>query len=175
MLGTSCVGSGDDGGRVVGRGRRPREGFKEIAADGVVRDCGKSIRGIPHHSIHKPQTVLWHTIVCYKLCSDILTVMITGKVLRESAFSKKCVTCTDMPWFIIWNAGHISRLTDLCVSLISITYSLLTGVHVYVAVPCRNWYITWSFICLWLALSVNILLACNKYKIYDCIQINVDN
>ena len=63
MLATSCLGVSDDGGRVVER-RGGREG-REGAGGGVVPDCNKSIRGIPHHSNHKPQTVLWHTIVCY--------------------------------------------------------------------------------------------------------------
>ena len=44
MLGTSCSGKGDDGGRVVRRGGR------EGAGGGVVPDCEVSIRGIPHHS-----------------------------------------------------------------------------------------------------------------------------
>ena len=54
--GASCLVGGDDGGRVVGRGGG-REG-REGAGGGVVPDCDKSTRGIPHHSNHKPQTVL---------------------------------------------------------------------------------------------------------------------
>ena len=57
VLGTSCLGEDDDGGRVVGRGGGGKEG-REGAGGGVVPDSDKSIRGIPHHSNHKPQTVL---------------------------------------------------------------------------------------------------------------------
>ena len=41
----SCLGGGDDGGRVVGREGRGREGRKG-ALGGVMPDCDKSIRWI---------------------------------------------------------------------------------------------------------------------------------
>ena len=51
MLGTSCLEGDDDGGRVVEGG------------GGVAAEC--SIRMIPHHSNHKPQTVLTHNSVLH--------------------------------------------------------------------------------------------------------------
>ena len=42
VLGTSCLGGGDDDGRVVGRGGG-RRGGREGAGGGVVPDCDKSI------------------------------------------------------------------------------------------------------------------------------------